>query len=100
MPLGTEGGGVLGLPAVGTEGLVEQELFESIYHPGKLLLHASWQTAVAAERWRPRTPASAKPRHRRVRVIREYGMADRREAPQYYPPVPPAGAQASALVRQ
>jgi hypothetical protein len=22
-----------------------------------------------------------------VRIIRDYGMADRREAPQYYPPV-------------
>ena len=26
-------------------------------------------------------------RHRRVRVIRDYGMADRREAPQFYPDV-------------
>jgi hypothetical protein len=26
-------------------------------------------------------------RHRQVRVIRNYGMRDRREAPQYYPEV-------------
>jgi hypothetical protein len=26
-------------------------------------------------------------RHRRIVVIRDYGMADRREAPQYYPDV-------------
>jgi hypothetical protein len=26
-------------------------------------------------------------RHRAVRVIRDYGMFDRREAPQYYPEV-------------
>jgi hypothetical protein len=25
-------------------------------------------------------------RHRRVRIVRDYGMYDRREAPQYYPP--------------
>jgi hypothetical protein len=27
-------------------------------------------------------------RHRSVRVIRDYGMRDRREAPQYYAEVP------------
>ena len=27
-------------------------------------------------------------RHRHVRVIRDYGMFDRAEAPQYYPDVP------------
>jgi hypothetical protein len=32
-------------------------------------------------------------RHRRVRIIRDYGMADRREAPQYYPPVEGEGRQ-------
>jgi hypothetical protein len=26
-------------------------------------------------------------RHRQVRVVRDYGMRDRREAPQYYPEV-------------
>jgi hypothetical protein len=26
-------------------------------------------------------------RHRQVRVIRDYGMRDRREAPQYFPDV-------------
>jgi hypothetical protein len=28
-----------------------------------------------------------KPRHRWVRVIRDYGMIDRNEAPQFYPEV-------------
>jgi hypothetical protein len=27
-------------------------------------------------------------RHRVVRIVRDYGMFDRREAPQYYPEVP------------
>jgi hypothetical protein len=31
-------------------------------------------------------------RLRRVRVVRDYGMFDRREAPQYYPDVKSAGA--------
>ena len=65
-------------------GLLEQELFESIYAPGKFLLLASWRDADAASAWKP-APADAGPlRHRRVRVIRDYGMFDRREAPQFY----------------
>ncbi len=86
-PPSEHGAAALGLPGVGTHGLVDQELFDSIYNPGKVLLHASWQTGAAADRWTARAPASGSSRHRRVRVIREYGMADRHEAPQYYPPV-------------
>jgi heme-degrading monooxygenase HmoA len=78
----------LNLPKVSTEGVVDEEAFESIYNPGKLLLLASWQDAAAADQWRPtiRTPNVL--RHRKVRIIRDYSMFDRREAPQYYPPVP------------
>ena len=70
------------------EGLVAQEAFESITTPGKLLLLLSWQDAGAADAFRPATPDGAKSvRHRRVRVIRDYGMFERREAPQFYPDV-------------
>jgi hypothetical protein len=62
-------------------------VFESLYNPGKLLLLVSWQDAAAAQRWRPDSAAGGAPRHRHVRVIRDYGMSDRREAPQYYPAV-------------
>jgi hypothetical protein len=61
----------------------DAELYESITTPGKLLLLVSWRDAAAADAWQPPSPA----RHRRVRVIRDYGMADRREAPQFYPDV-------------
>ncbi len=72
----------------GAEGLVSHEVFESIYNPGKLALLAAWKTAEAAEAWVPQRPASAAAlRHRQIRVIRDYGMFDRREAPQYYPEV-------------
>jgi hypothetical protein len=75
----------LGLRA-GTDGLVDQEVFESIYHPGKLLLLAGWRDAEVAKTWTPTKPdAAASLRHRHVRVIRDYGMFDRREAPQFYP---------------
>lgn len=83
----------LAVPPTGRDGVVDREVFESIYNPGKLLLLVSWQDTAAADRWRPDTPAGGTPRHRRVRVIRDYGMADRREAPQYYPAVEAAGSK-------
>ena len=75
----------LGLPA---QGVVDREAFESIYTPGKILLLVSWANAAAAGRWSPRVPPGVTLRHRHVRVIRDYGMFDRREAPQYYPDAP------------
>jgi heme-degrading monooxygenase HmoA len=77
-----------------TADLVAHEMFESIYNPGKLLLLVSWRSTAAADAWGPTKPESAAAvRHRRVRIIRDYGMFDRREAPQYYPDVHKAGGQ-------
>jgi heme-degrading monooxygenase HmoA len=74
------------------EGLLDHEVFASIYHPGKLVLLASWRDAEAAAKWIPARPAAAAAfRHRRVRIIRDYGMFERREAPQRYPDVTAAG---------
>jgi heme-degrading monooxygenase HmoA len=67
-------------------GLVDWDVFESINQPGKFILLASWCDAAAAEAGAATT--AGKIRHRRVRVIRDYGMFDRAEAPQYYPPAP------------
>ena len=68
----------LGLRA-GTDGLVDQEIFESIYKPGKLLLLAGWRDGEAAKAWTPTKPDAGAPlRQRHVRVIRDYGMFDRR----------------------
>ncbi len=83
-PASADLAGDAGLPAAGTEGVLDHESFASIYRPGTLLLLVSWHDAAAAERWTPRAVAGAMLRHRRVRVIRDYGMFDRREAPQYY----------------
>jgi heme-degrading monooxygenase HmoA len=68
-------------------GLLDQELFESIYNPGKLALLAAWRDASTAGGWQPKPIAGGALRHRCVRIIRDYGMFERREAPQYYPPV-------------
>jgi heme-degrading monooxygenase HmoA len=76
----------LGLAAAGVPGLVDSEVFTSIYTPGKLLFLASWKDAAAAA---SQTPVAGMPgmrvRRRQVRIIRDYGMFDRREAPQFYP---------------
>jgi heme-degrading monooxygenase HmoA len=73
---------------VRADGLLDHEVFESIYAPGKLLILGSWRDKSAATAWRPMPFEGAGDiRHREVRVIRDYGMFERREAPQYYPEV-------------
>jgi heme-degrading monooxygenase HmoA len=84
---------LLGLDA-GSKGLIDHEIFESIYNPGKLVLLVSWRDAKTAQAWRPGRAEKATVRHRQVRIIRDYGMFERREAPQYYPDVKtPAGTR-------
>jgi heme-degrading monooxygenase HmoA len=67
--------------------LVDYDVFASIYNKGKLALLASWRNRHAAERFVPAPHASTYWRHRIVRVVRDYGMFDRRESPQYYPAI-------------
>jgi heme-degrading monooxygenase HmoA len=76
----------LGWPVAGTDGLAEREWYESITNPGRRLLLVGWRDATAAERWPSPRLADGELRHRHVRIIRDYGMFDRVEAPQYYPP--------------
>jgi heme-degrading monooxygenase HmoA len=84
----------LGLDTAG--GVVDQELFKSITTPGKLVLLVSWDGADAALAWQPKSVGGfGGIRHRRVRVIRDYGMRDRGEAPQFYPDVSTGGRVAA-----
>jgi heme-degrading monooxygenase HmoA len=73
----------------GQDGVVDAEAYVGINTPGRVLLLVSWRDAAAAAAWQP--PATldgaGRVRHRRVRVVRDYGLFDRREAPQYYPDV-------------
>ena len=67
------------------EGLVDHELFASIYNPGKLALLLLWKDQRSSGGWSPVKPAGARMlRHRGVRIVRDYGMFDRREAPQFF----------------
>jgi heme-degrading monooxygenase HmoA len=65
--------------------IVAHDVWASIYNPGKMALLVAWTDAKAASLWTPKTIEGTETlRHRRVRVVRDYGRFDRREAPQYY----------------
>lgn len=64
--------------------IVERETFTALSHPDRRLLLVARRDAASA--WPPTSPPSDV-RERLVRIIREYGMRDRREAPQYFPEV-------------
>jgi heme-degrading monooxygenase HmoA len=88
----------LGLRA-SSDGLIDQGVLESIYHPGKFLLLAAWRGVDAAKSWSPtRLDTATSVRHRHVRIIRDYGMFDRREAPQFFPEVKRVGRETKALL--
>lgn len=67
------------------EAVPEYDVWTSIYNPGKLALLVAWRDSDAAAYWTPTNSDKIdRLRHRRLRVIRDYGRFDRREAPQYY----------------
>jgi heme-degrading monooxygenase HmoA len=79
--------GMLGIES-SMPGLLDHDVFTSIYTPGKVAFLASWLDANAASAWTPaKHSAIASLRHRQVRVVRDYGMFQRAEAPQYFPEV-------------
>lgn len=55
--------------------------------PGDLILLTSWRTGADAQGFGRVVQPPGDARLRRVHVIRDYGLFDRREAPQYYPAV-------------
>ena len=67
------------------DAIAEHDMWASIYNPGKMALLVSWKDAKAGGLWMPKKiDGIEKLRHRRVRVLRDYGRFDRREAPQFY----------------
>jgi heme-degrading monooxygenase HmoA len=67
------------------DGLVAWDVFDAVLTPGELILMISWRDNAAAEAFDNKFTVPDGFRARRVRVVRDYGMFDRREAPQYYP---------------
>jgi heme-degrading monooxygenase HmoA len=76
----------LGL-APNASGLVAWDVFNAVLTPGDIILLMSWHDTAAAEAFEGRVSLQDGARLRRVRVVRDYGMFDRREAPQYYPDI-------------
>jgi heme-degrading monooxygenase HmoA len=68
-------------------GLVSWDVFDAVLSPGDIMLLLSWRDGEAADRFATSVSPRAGVRLRQVRVVRDYGMYDRREAPQYYPEV-------------
>ncbi|HXO47620.1 MAG TPA: hypothetical protein VN897_10115, partial [Mycobacterium sp.] len=66
-------------------GLVEWDIFDSVLEPGNPILLQAWADPENAGS--TATGGQEELRHREIRVIRDYGMFDRRENPQYYPDV-------------
>ena len=74
----------LGIPSK-AEGLVSWDVFDAVLSPGDVILLMSWRDEVQADAFERTISLQDGLRLRRVRVVRDYGMYDRREAPQYYP---------------
>jgi heme-degrading monooxygenase HmoA len=67
------------------EGLISWDVFDAVLEPGNPILLQSWIDQRAAASWS--SPSESDTRCRTIRVVRDYGMFDRRENPQYYPDV-------------
>jgi heme-degrading monooxygenase HmoA len=76
----------LGL-AAGAEGLVGWDVFDAVVTPGQIILLQSFRDEAAARTFEEAARLPEGARLRRVRIVRDYGMFDRREAPQFYPEV-------------
>jgi hypothetical protein len=81
-----EVGTALGL-AADAPGLVSWDVFDAVLSPGEVILLVTWRDADAAEAFLEGGTGLNGVRVRQVRVVRDYGMYDRRESPQWYPEV-------------
>jgi heme-degrading monooxygenase HmoA len=65
--------------------LMSWDAFDAVLTPGDVILLTAWRDAPAADVFATALTLPEGARLRTVRVVRDYGMYDRREAPQYYP---------------
>ena len=61
------------------------DVFDAVLTPGDVILLCTFRDEQVWENMREKLALNADHRIRAVRVVRDYGMFDRREAPQYYP---------------
>jgi heme-degrading monooxygenase HmoA len=74
----------LGLDPYAAE-MVSWDVFDALLEPGDLILMLVFRDRAAADHFCETVLLKETARLRQVRVIRDYGMIDRREATQYYP---------------
>ncbi len=78
------GASIIETPAAETppaaSGLVDWDMFDGILDPQDRVLLLSWQNADAMQ-----ASPQAGARRRDVRIVRDYGLRDRAEAPQFHP---------------
>lgn len=65
-------------------GLVSWDVFDALLTPGDVIVVATWRDQAAFEAYQREVAVTEDRRLRSIRIIREYGMFDRREAPQYF----------------
>ncbi|GHO88516.1 hypothetical protein KSZ_65220 [Dictyobacter formicarum] len=68
-------------------GFVSWDVFDAVLTPGDIVLLVCWRDQAAAIAFEEMVLLQDRARLRRVRIVRDYSMFDRREAPQYYPDV-------------
>ena len=68
-------------------GIASWDVFDAVLASGDIILLTAWRDHSAAEAFEAATKLPEGARLRRVRIVRDYGMFERREAPQYYPEV-------------
>lgn len=73
------------------EEVVVWDVFDAVLTPGDVIALITWRTSGQASAFSASLAPGSDRRLRQVRVVRDYGMFDRREAPQYYPEVRNAG---------
>lgn len=69
--------------------LPDQDVFDSLYNPGRSVLLGAWPNQAGALAWQAQVPAPSgfapSSRLRLMAVARDYGMSARAEAPQHFP---------------
>jgi len=68
-------------------GFLDWDLLEAVLTPGDIILMITFKDRQAADEFMSSVILPDTARMRSIRVIRDYSMFDRREAPQYYPEV-------------
>lgn len=80
----------------GAHEVVEWDVFDAVATPGDVIALVKWADHGEAEAFARELTLPEGVRLRQIRVVRDYGMFDRRESPQYFAEVTPSSGTAPA----